>query len=160
MFVVRCEKEPAGFGLSLCDFAGLNCLCRDPHPLDFTAGKFDANALHVWTEAALGVLNQGSSDTTTFLGETFTDDAAAFDGAFACDCADSCHGFALLNLEKSRKVEAASRLASLFRRKLRGVSGDKSGEWIRGNPASPRAPETAGPCSPGGSAPLESAGRS
>lgn len=76
-------------GLCLGHFAGLDGLNRDPHTLHFTAGELDANALYVWTKTALGVFNQARADTTALFGETFTDNATAFDGAFACDCADA-----------------------------------------------------------------------
>ena len=77
-----------GFGY----LPGLDRLGRNPHALYFTAGEFDADALYVRAEFAPGVLNQRCTDTTTLLGETFTDDATAFYGALACDCADTCHG--------------------------------------------------------------------
>ena len=67
-------------------------LAGDPHALHFAALKTYADALNVWTEATLRVLNETRTDTTTFLGETFTDDTATFNGAFSCDCANSCHG--------------------------------------------------------------------
>lgn len=87
----RGYKVVGEWGLGLGHFAGLNGLYRDPHAFDLTAGKLDADALHVGTETTLGVLNQAGTDTTALFGETFTDDATAFYGSLACDCADTCH---------------------------------------------------------------------
>ena len=108
----RAEKSPAIAGLmkkggvgalGFDDLAGFDRLDRDPHALDFSAGELDPNALNVGTEATLGVFNQAGTDTTALLGETFTDDASAFDGALACDCANSCHGKFLVFSESGGK---------------------------------------------------------
>ena len=99
----RAQKSPArcradlkvrlGVGvLGFDDFAGFDRLDAAPHALDFTAGELDAYALYVGAEATLGVFDQAGTDAAALFGETFTDDASAFYGALACDCANSCHG--------------------------------------------------------------------
>ena len=78
-----------GWGLGLGHQARLDGLHRDPHAFHLTARELDANALHVWTETTLGIFNQAGTDTAALFGETFTDDATAFYGALACDCANT-----------------------------------------------------------------------
>lgn len=88
LYVKQLLSGTLGFG-HLARFDGFGA---DPHALDFTAGELDPDTLQVRAKAALGVFDQRGADTTTLLGETFTNDAAAFNGALACDCADTCHG--------------------------------------------------------------------
>ncbi len=89
--------------LGFVDLAGFDRLDTDPHTLDFAAWEFDAYALYVGTEATLGVFNQAGTDTAALFGKTFTDDASAFNGSLACDCANSCHGKFLLFSESGGK---------------------------------------------------------
>ena len=77
--------------LSLGHFACLDGFDGDPHTFYLSAGELDANALHIGAEATLSIFDQAGTNTATFFSETFTDDATALDGAFACDCADTCH---------------------------------------------------------------------
>ncbi len=80
----RCE-----WLLSLSDFACLYGFNRNPHTFYLTARKLDANTLNIWAEFPPCVLYKRSTDTTTFLSETFTDDTTTFGWAFTCDCANS-----------------------------------------------------------------------
>ena len=97
------ESVVEGRALGFDDLAGFDGLDGDPHALDFPAGELDPDALDVGTEATLGVFNQAGADAAALLGETFTDDATAFDGSLAGDCANSCHGKFLVFSESGGK---------------------------------------------------------
>ena len=77
------------WGLSLDNFASLDRLNGNPHALYLTAWQLDSDALNVWAEFPPCVLNQRGTDTTAFLGETFTDYTATLGGSFSCDCANT-----------------------------------------------------------------------
>jgi hypothetical protein len=71
----------SGFG----DEAGLDGLDADPLAFHLPRGQFDADALHVGLERALGLLDELESDSAAFFGLAFVYDATAFDWAFSGD---------------------------------------------------------------------------
>jgi hypothetical protein len=83
------KKAPVGYtgaemdwaGLCLGHFAGLDGLNRDPHTLHFAAGELDAKRCTFGRKRRLVFLTKLGADTTALFGETFTDNATAFDGA-------------------------------------------------------------------------------
>lgn len=73
------------------NLACLNCFGAYPHAFDLSTGQLYADTLQVGAECALAGFNQLQTDASAFFAETFVNDAASANGAFAGDCADSGH---------------------------------------------------------------------
>ena len=87
------QNLKSGFG----DQAGFDGLDRDEHALRAAIGELHANALQVRAELALGDAGHVRADAAALLGLTLTVDAAALNGTFTGDCANSGHdGFGLV----------------------------------------------------------------
>jgi hypothetical protein len=86
------DLHGGGF-LRLLDEAGFQGFHRDPLALHLPAGQFDAYALHVRTEDALGLLHELQADAAALFALTFMDDVAALDWAFAGDDTNARHVF-------------------------------------------------------------------
>ena len=80
----------------LLDEAGLDGLDRDEDALGAAVRELDADALEVRPEFALRDAGHVRADAAALLGLTFTVDDTALNGAFACDCTNSGHGFELV----------------------------------------------------------------
>jgi hypothetical protein len=78
-------------GLDFFDETGFNRLHGDENALGAAVGGFNSDSLEVGTEFAGRDGRDVRADASAFFRLTFAVDAAAFDGAFACDCADSSH---------------------------------------------------------------------
>jgi hypothetical protein len=84
----RAEKAKSAFYY----FACLDCLDRNPHPLDLTARQLDPYPLQVRFEPSLVDFDELQANAAGFFANALAYDATADSWPFSCNCANSRHG--------------------------------------------------------------------
>ena len=75
------------------DFPRLDRLCRDPHPLNLSAGQFYSDSLKIGAKDSFIHFDQLQADTSGLLGLALVYDSATLSGALTGDGTNSGHGY-------------------------------------------------------------------